>query len=221
MHRGLFDSRKTPDYFLSVMSLRGIAMWLILLSVSASSRNDFSCKVTFRDQRFNSEQFSASSISVFPFVRNGHFDTTNSISDEKIVLWITEKRSDLAVGHVNDAEVNKNDSVTSCFGNIVNRDHEALRTDSAVWDKIGSDYAVVLYILNSGRVKTPENKVIRRVEIEADIWSVNSPALLWRAELKRTEQNARTTDEECIRRGVQMLLDLLPPYRPVLKEKEW
>jgi hypothetical protein len=185
----------------------------------------FTGNVTYKDSRFGPEQLSSNTLFVFPIVNNGVFDTNNAISDMVVGDWLLKRRNDIAPVYKDSLDIiiqsKYPEKVMGLYDNLLNRNQKNLQADSLFWALLNSEYALFIYVRYSGKIKNADKSIIRNMRMESEIWSVNPPGIMWRAEVTGSEKRSKTSDIDFIRAGIEKLISMFPSYYPVIRDNNW
>jgi len=204
----------------------GGVLFALSLGGCAPALDSFTGKVLYQDTRLTPEEFSGNSVMVFPLIKRGAFDTTGAITAQALGQWLRQSHEDLEIYFKEDFEREMRryypQWIDTFYLNLLNHNFIAMQADTVGWYMIASNYILAIYVKDGGRIKDFHRNIKRTVWMEAEIWSVEPPSVVWRVEVKGFERNAQTSDADFIRRGVQKIFSLLPPYHPSPpKEEVW
>jgi hypothetical protein len=203
----------------------GILCLAAMVAGCASMADSFSGKVLYQDVRFGSDQLSDNSLLVFPVIKRQNLDSSGAITEKVLGTWLHDRRNDLEIMYRDNFEHRLLEYYPAWFDtfyvNLLGHNQVALQADTITWSLIDADYALMIFIKEAGRVRDFQRDIKRTIWMEAEIWSVDPVEVVWRVEVKGFERNAKTSDTDFIRRGVEKVYSLFPLYHPSLHEKTW
>ncbi len=199
---------------------------LLFLSGCASRTDSFRTELLYRHVSLNREQFSNQSILILPSIMDSSFVSSGILSTDSLRKLLSSVRTDMRPCPREEFEracLQKFEKRTlnGFYTDIVHGDILALQTSDSVWSHMPCKYLLTLRVAYGARVRTFEKKLMRSVRVEAELWDTENIEVVWRAETRGAERDAKTDDSQFLREAILHLLGQLPAYKPSSNEKNW
>ncbi|MFW5775192.1 MAG: hypothetical protein ACOCW2_02785 [Chitinivibrionales bacterium] len=204
----------------------GILVITIFFLQCASRIDPFRTEVLFHNARLDREQLSGQSILFLPAINDSSFDSSGVLCADSQAFLLTRLRSDLR-GCTREKfersymDEHAREGLEGFYGDLIGNDILALQTSDTVWSHMACRYLLTLRVAYGARVRTFEGALLRSARIEAELWDIDSSEVVWWAETRGTERDARTPDSQFLKEAMLHLYKQLPAYRPALNEKHW
>jgi hypothetical protein len=182
--------------------------------------------ILYQNDRLTPEQFSGQSVTLFPVFTKQGFETSAMLGDSIQAVLIKDIRQDLTLYAQQGFErlyLQAHDSVSlkHFYARIFQGDIIGLQTSDTMWKTMPSRYLLLIRFANGTRVKTLDEQVLRRLDLEAELWDARTAEVVMRLAVNGSDSQARTPDGKFFHATLSALLRQLPGVRHVELKENW
>jgi len=163
---------------------------------------------------------------ILPVLTKFGIDTTTSLSPQRIGKLLQAVRPDVEPVTREEFEtrysVNHDTASLSAFyrllfkGNVV-----AVANSDSVWKEMKTAYCFAARITNALTIRGFNGLVKRRLNMEAELWDVDSAEAVLRIRVQASAQGEALTDAEFIRTALAAAFEKMPVFAPSSNDQNW
>jgi len=233
---GYISNHRIPGFFIMdlhtmqrlVLFLFGFAGSILLSCVyqNATPVATYTTIVEYQDQAFSGGMLSGQNILVLPILLKNGFDTTTALGANQIGKMLSSRGNDIEVVTKEEFEGrycvrHDSASLSAFYRNMFKGNSVALATSDSVWKEMKTGYCFSAAITNAITIKDFDGLVKRRMNMETEIWDVDSIEPVFRVSVQASAQSAQMTDVEFIRAALAASFDKLSGAAPGSNERNW
>ncbi|MBD3419949.1 MAG: hypothetical protein GF398_07530 [Chitinivibrionales bacterium] len=197
-----------------------------LLICSCYQQVTFTGEILYRHSSFSEATLTYASLTVFPLILNGRFDTTPYLSTTRQIARLKQQRSDLnlfcdSVFASNFAAKYDTAARNSFYADLIEGNTLALQNNDSAWHTFQTRYLLTLRTGQSAKIHSLQQATKRRMQLEAEIWDIDSSEVVWRSRINSESMNSSISDAEFIWQTMCRTFARLPDFRPAINESEW
>lgn len=205
---------------------------VLLMSISALLFNcnpvpyGFSTSNLYSRTNFSGKELFEKSISICPLLKDSSFNTVHFLRSDSSFEVLRAVRKDLqfiSIRKVEESFLNKlhNDSLLLFYKLLFYGDIAKLQTHDSLWNAINSDYYMVMRMVNASSVKTFNNSVRKRMQIEAELWDCRNQEVVYRTSIKGICLSGAISDGQFVMEALKKALLELPELLPSYGKESW
>lgn len=182
--------------------------------------------VLYQDRSFSGGSLSGQSVLVLPVLTQSGLDMTPSLSPQKISKLLLSTRSDVEPVTKEEFETRysaRHDTASlAAFyrllfkGNVV-----ALANCDSVWKEMKTTYCFAARITNALTIHGFNGIVKRRMDLETELWDVDSAEAVLRIRVQASATGERLIDADFIKSALTAAFEKMPVFTPSDNERKW
>lgn len=86
----------------------------------------------------------------------------------------------------------------------------ALQTNERIWKEVGAGYVMVLKLTFGLKTKSLDDRTVRQMRIEGELWDCDSSEVVWRAIVDSRSKGTVKSDKEILLKAVVKLFGAMP-----------
>jgi hypothetical protein len=220
------------DGILRHMCLRSILIAVVFVCACAPPpagtlvTTAYTASVLYQQRSFSGGSLSGQSILVLPVLTKQGIDTTPALSPAKIGKLLQEARSDVEPVTKEEFETrysahHDTASLSSFYRLLFKGNVVALSNSDSIWSEMKTAYCCATRITNAITIKGFNNIITRRMNMETELWDVDSAEVVLRIQVRASARGERITDAEFISSAIRAAFEKLPVFAPSTNEQNW
>jgi hypothetical protein len=186
----------------------------------------YTATVLYQQRSFSGGSLSEQTVLVLPVLTKQGLDTTPALSPHKIGKLLQEARGDVEPVTKEEFETRysaRHDtaSLSSFYRLLFKGSVVALANADSVWKEMKTAYCFAARITNAITVKGFNNTVTRRMNMETELWDVDSAEVVLRIRVQASARGERITDAQFIGAALSAAFEKLPAFAPSTNGQNW
>jgi hypothetical protein len=222
---------KIRDDIINYMFLRSFLFVVVLFCLCTPPPalpllETYASSILYQQRSFSGASLSGQSVLVLPICMKSGLDTNASVSPQRISKLLLAARGDVEPVTKEEFETRysaRHDtaSLSSFYGLLFKGTMVALANSDSVWKEMKTTYCLAVRITNAINIKGFNGLVKRRMDLETELWNVDSAEVVLRIQVQASARGERITDAEFIRNALRAAFEKLPVFAPSTNEQNW
>jgi hypothetical protein len=186
----------------------------------------YTATVLYQQRSFSGGSLSEQTVLVLPVLTKQGLDTTPALSPAKIGKLLQGARGDVEPVTKEEFETRysaRHDtaSLSSFYRLLFKGSVVALANADSVWKEMKTAYCFAARITNAITVKGFNSTVTRRMNMETELWDVDSAEVVLRIQVQASARGERITDAQFIGAALTAAFEKLPAFAPSTNGQNW
>ena len=186
----------------------------------------YAASVLYQQRSFSGGSLSGQTVLVLPICTKSGLDTTASLSPRRISKLFLAVRGDIEPVTKEEFETRyaaRRDtaSLSAFYRLLFKGDIVALANSDSVWKEMKTTYCLAARITNAITIKGFNGLVTRRLNLETELWNVDSAEVVLRIQVQASARGEGITDAEFITNSLRAAFEKLPMFAPSTNEQNW
>jgi hypothetical protein len=200
-------SLKLFPYLLIAMTVSGL--W------SCSPPERLSVMDLYVKKNFSGRDLSGQTIALSPLFTAQGVQTDEQFSPKVLIAAINNRRQDIRLQRPDRfikvyREKHGEEALDSLYRDFFNGSIVSLQTNERVWKVVGCGYLMVLKLNFGLKTQTLDQKTVRQMRLEGELWDCDSGEVVWRKAVDGRSRRTDQTDKDLLLKVVVRLFDALP-----------
>jgi hypothetical protein len=186
----------------------------------------YAATVLYQQKWFYGGSLSGQSVLVLPVLTKAGLDTTTALSPQKISKLLLAARNDMDPVTKEEFETRysvRHDtaSLAAFYRELFKGNVVALSNSDSVWKEMKTAFCFASRITNALTIHGFNGIVKRRMNLETELWDVDSAEVVLRIQVQASATGDRLTDAEFIKSALAAAFEKLPVFAPSANEQKW
>jgi hypothetical protein len=186
----------------------------------------YDAEISYQERSFSGGSLTDQTVLILPVMTKAGLDTTTALSPQNIGRLFQAARPDVEPVTKEEFETRysiRHDtaSLPAFYRLLFKGSVVAAANSDSVWKEMKTAYCFAARITNALTIRGFNGLVKRRMNMETELWDVDSAEAVLRIRVQATAQGEAMTDAEFIRRALAAAFEKLPVFAPSSNEQNW
>jgi hypothetical protein len=193
---------------------------------STSVVESYAATILYQHRSFSGGSLSGQTVLVLPVLTKSGLDTTTALSPAQIAKQLLSFYKDAEPVTKEEFETrysvhHDTSSLAAFYRHLFKSEVVALANSDSVWKNMKTTYCFAARITNALTIHGFNGVVKRRMNLETELWDVDSAEAVLRIRVQASALGDRITDAGFIRAAIGAAFEKMPLSAPSANEQKW